>query len=315
MSKKILILGSNGFIGKNLKHLFEKNNTYDLYCLERKDFDISDKQKLNELFIKLKPNIVLNCCGIIGSSETNKKMNQYDILSANMELNTNIINCCKDNNIKKLILFSTYRIFLSSNTEKYDEENLLEHIDLNICNNNKGYLLSKIFMHVKIDLLVKTAQTDIVCFILPNIFGSYDNFSVDGRIVSSIICKISEAKIGNTDVYIHGNQNATVNLIYINDIVLIIDKCIQDDDIKGNIIILNNKTTITLLELSRTIKTLMKYKKNIYFDSNEPYIESSIMNNELYKFNKFFKNFEFTDLYKSLKETIDYFNLLTNNIC
>jgi nucleoside-diphosphate-sugar epimerase len=303
---KILILGSNGFFGKNIKFLL-KNDNYDLHYLERKDIDILDKQKLNELFTTFRPDVVINCCGMIGSSESNKEMNQYEILNTNVELNMNILNCCNDNNIKKLFVFSTYRMFSSSVNNKCNEENLLNYIDINITNNNKGYLLSKIFMHLQIDLLIKSSKTKIICFILPNIFGSHDNFSTNGRIVSSIICKINSAKRDDTDIHINVNQNTRVNLIYINDIIYMIDKCIQNDNIDGNIIILNKNANVTLYELCKTIQSMMNYRKNIHFDNAQFCVESNIMKLELCNFKKYFPNFEFTDLKTSLKDTIDYF--------
>ena len=39
----VLILGSNGFIGRELVSFFEKNNKYDLISLNRKQLDLMDK--------------------------------------------------------------------------------------------------------------------------------------------------------------------------------------------------------------------------------------------------------------------------------
>ena len=75
IKKKILILGSNGFFGKNLKKLL-KCSDRDLIYIERKDIDILDKEKLNQVFNNLQPSVVINCCGLIGSSESNKLIDQ-----------------------------------------------------------------------------------------------------------------------------------------------------------------------------------------------------------------------------------------------
>ena len=43
MNIKILILGSNGFFGKNLKKSFKNNYNYQFIFIERKDVDILNK--------------------------------------------------------------------------------------------------------------------------------------------------------------------------------------------------------------------------------------------------------------------------------
>ena len=77
---KILILGSNGFFGKNIKKLL-KNINYEFLCIERKKIDILNKEQLDKVFISFDPSIVINCAGMVGSSESNKDNDQYDILA------------------------------------------------------------------------------------------------------------------------------------------------------------------------------------------------------------------------------------------
>jgi GDP-L-fucose synthase len=309
MNIKILILGANGFFGKNLKFLL-KNDKYECVYLDRKQIDVLNQEQLYKKFLIIQPHVVINCCGIVGSSKSNIILEQYDILNTNLQLNMNIINCCKKNNVKKILLFSSYRIFPTSIHENYNETSLSNDINFGINDNNSGYLLSKKIMHLQLELLKQITNMNIICLILPNIFGSYDNFSIDGRIVSSIIYKIKKAQSNNDDIYINSNENISVNLLYINDIVRIIDKCINDDTISGNIIILNKNNTVTLYELCNIIQNIMQYKNTIHYNNNEPYINNNIMNVDLNKFNRHFQNFEFTDLLTSLKQTINHFTML-----
>ena len=73
--KKILILGSSGFFGKNLKNLLQYIE-YDIIFLEKKDVDVLNSEKLQQTFQTIMPSIVINCCGMVGSSESNKSLNQ-----------------------------------------------------------------------------------------------------------------------------------------------------------------------------------------------------------------------------------------------
>jgi nucleoside-diphosphate-sugar epimerase len=81
----------------------------------------------------------------------------------------NVLNCCKKYNVSKLIHFSTYRAFGNDICEKYNESNF--HSCYNI-SNNKGYLFSKKVLDLQIQLFKQNSSTEIICLILPNIFGA-----------------------------------------------------------------------------------------------------------------------------------------------
>ena len=263
--KKILIFGSNGFFGKNLKKLLECID-YDLFFFDRNDVDVLNREKLHNVFDSLRPSIVINCCGKIGSSESNKKLNQIDIFNTNLILNTNIFDCCNKFRVEKIILFSTYRVFTKNIKSHFLEERVYESFFPDLHNNNIGYLMSKATMDNQMKLLVNETDIKISCLILPNIFGGFDNFCENGRIVASLIYKINKAKLKNTDLFIDSNRETLVNIIFINDIIDIIKKCIYTD-INCNMIILNPEGTITLNELTQQLSKIMKFNKNIYFNN------------------------------------------------
>ena len=58
--KKILILGSNGFLGKNLCEFFQNKNIYDVYPLTRNDLDFTDVNALIEKIKTISPDIVVH---------------------------------------------------------------------------------------------------------------------------------------------------------------------------------------------------------------------------------------------------------------
>jgi nucleoside-diphosphate-sugar epimerase len=312
MNIKILILGSNGFFGKNLKKLLKIDPSSELLYIERNDIDISNKQQLYEYFNIHNPHIVINCCGIVGSSELNKNNNQFSILNDNLILNINILECCFTFKIKKLIIFSTYRLLNTSNNNNlsnFNEEDIYNNFTFDSNCNNIGYLLSKHIMDMQIQLFQKYCQTSVICLILPNIFGIDDKFCNNGRIIPSLLYKFKIAQKTNTDVSINCNSNNNVNLIYIKDLITILQKCIVNNDINGNILIFNPETNISLIQLTDMIKSITKFPNKIVFNDYD-ITDNNIIKYDISKFNNFFPNFIFTNLYLSLTEIIDYYNKL-----
>jgi nucleoside-diphosphate-sugar epimerase len=305
MEKKILILASTSFIGKNIKKYFEKKFT-NIYYLNREKVDFKNQLLLESYIKDIDPEIVVNCCGIVGSSVKNNQFSNFDILNENIILNTNILNSCKNKNIKKIILFSSYRLFGDDIHENYNEENIeYSKIDYNI-----GYLTSKKILDTQIKLFMNDYKINIVCLLLTNIFGDFDDFTINSRIVPSIINKINKAKIENKDTIINSNKNILVNLIFVEDISKIVEKCIFIENIIGNVIVFNKNGIYTLEMLTNLVSKLLNCNKNILFEKSDLLIKNNIMKPDLNKFNHFFENFVFTDIEKGLKMTIDN---LTNN--
>jgi GDP-L-fucose synthase len=304
VEKKILILASTSFIGKNIKKYLE--NKYTIFSINRHDVDFKNAELLKLSIEKVEPEIIINCCGIVGSSIKNKNYNDFDILNENIILTNNILNSCKSLNIKKIIMFSSYRLFGDDVHENYNEEDIYKsNIKFNI-----GYLTSKKILDSQIKLFTKDYNIDIVCLIMTNIFGCYDDFSINSRIVPSMITNIKKHNSEKLDIIINSNKNTLVNLVFVDDISRIIEQCFLNDEIKGNIIVFNNNGTTTLEKLTEKISTLFNFKNKIIFNNNDMIISKNIMQPNLTKFNYFFNDFEFTKIDESIKLTIDFVNCL-----
>ena len=305
VNKKILILGSTGFIGINLKKYILENypDNYEYFYLNRKDVDFFDKNKLINSVNNINPEIVINCCGVVGSSIINSNSNEFDILNQNILLNANILDSCKNENVKKIILISSYRIFGNDIHENYNENDINLNFDLV---NNAGYLLSKKILNIQIDFFKKYYNKNIICLILPNIFGENDNFCVNGRIIPSLIKQINNAKFHNEKLYINCCGDNLINLIHVTDVCAIIFISICDDKITGNIHIFNINGIFNLKNIANIISAYLNYNYLIEFN-NDIYINTNIMKPNISKFNKLFTNYTFLDISNKLLDTIQSF--------
>ena len=317
MKKKILIFGGNGFIGQNITNLFTNNESiqqkYCIFSTTKMQIDVLQKEKLDIFFSEITPHIVINCSGMVGSSLLNSKMNEYEIFTNNINIQSNILDCCKKFHVEKIIFFSTYRIFGENIHENYNESNIHSIYDLY---NNSGYLLSKKILHLQLSLFQKHfPTTKYICLLLPNIFGKYDAFEENGRIVPAFIKKIASAMKNKTNLIINSNPNNQVNLIYVDDLFLIIEKCIQEEFNGENIIVFNRKGVFSLESLAQLLKKEMDFKQEILFtNTNTNTNTNNIMNPDLSKFHHLFPDFKFSELTTTLQETIKYFYKIETGI-
>ena len=105
MSEKYLILGSSGFVGKNIKDYF-KNLDSELYEVDfldgSKDIDLANFDNLNEIITSIKPSKVINCSSFVGGIAYGYKY-PAKILHLNSQMILNIYKSCQINEVSMLV--------------------------------------------------------------------------------------------------------------------------------------------------------------------------------------------------------------------
>ena len=126
---KILITGVSGFVGEELVYFFQKKPNYSIIGIDKDESFISnqitfekcdltsEKNKLNEIFIKFLPDVVIHCASTI--------LDTYDknlIWNTNYYATKDLIELCSKHNVKKFIFTSTFSIFQKNYDYSIKEE-------------------------------------------------------------------------------------------------------------------------------------------------------------------------------------------------
>ena len=310
IKKKILILGARGFIARNIYHKLNIANA-ELIFQDKEACNLYHLDSIQQSLFEHKPTIIINCAGIIGSSLSNKTKDQLDIFHSNIKININLLDAIKDATyVKQVIFFSSYRCF-SKNKQIIQEEPMYDNFDLNniLDDANSGYLVSKIMLEFQIKILSKNSNIIINNLYLPNIFGSFDYFNENSRIVPSLIYKIINLKKCAQPILKNKcHLNISLNLLYVDDLIKIIETIILKNINCGNLIIYNSNNTFTLDRLIYVLNTQIYSDLDVLFDCPETLSTLPHYNND--KFNSLFPNFIFTPIHESLDQTINHY--LTN---
>ena len=131
--KKILILGSTGLIGHQVFHYLNNSSEYQLFNLSRSMLnsetllvDVRNEKELVKLIEKLRPNIIVNCIGLlIGESNISPENAIY----LNAFLPHRLLRLSDDLNIK-LIHMSTDCVFSGNKKTPYFETDLKDGEDI-----------------------------------------------------------------------------------------------------------------------------------------------------------------------------------------
>lgn len=197
IKKKVFIVGSNGFLGSNIKNNLKKNKFYNLLTSNSKKIDFSNTKICKKTLTLLKPDIIINCAAKtnIEFCEQNKKI----AYNSNVKIVKNLTDYVKTYNCK-LIHISTDHVYnskfgYSSEAKKlainyYAKSKLLGEnyaIKSNAIilrtnffglNNKKGNL---------INWIVKSAKKRGKIFLYDNIFFSPLNIKTLVKIIIKIL--------------------------------------------------------------------------------------------------------------------------------
>ena len=180
---KILITGSEGFIGKNLKKELELIKDYELIFFNKNN----DINKLEEL--------VFGCNFIIHLAGVNRPKEKELFKKTNVGLTKKICNYIENKYFKKGI--HTPIIFTSS-------------IQINQKND---YGFSKLEAELELQDLYKKTSNPVCIYRLPGIFGKWCKPNYN-----SVVATFCHNIANNIDINIH-DENQNLTILYIDDLI------------------------------------------------------------------------------------------------
>ncbi len=145
--------------------------------------------------------------------------------------------------------------------------------------------------------------------VFATLYGPHDSFDREkAHVVSALIRKFVEAKDNNLpEVEVWGDGTQTRELIYVEDQIKALLAVIDYD---GEIINIGTGSTTTIRDLAETIKTLVGYDGNIFYNTNRFVgVKHKVLKIDLAK-EKFgwMESIVPDTLENNLKKTIDWYN-------
>ena len=101
MSKNILLIGSQGFLGSHVKNLLDQNHENYQEIKNKKDVDIRNLEELDKFVMQNEFKSIINCSAFVGGIAFGYKY-QADLLQINSLMAVNIYEMAKNIKLKKL---------------------------------------------------------------------------------------------------------------------------------------------------------------------------------------------------------------------
>ena len=231
--------------------------------------------------------------------------NKVEMLEKNLMINYNVVKCCHDYNVEKMIACLSTCIFPDNITYPINE-NMLHDGAPHFSNDSYAYAKRMLEIHCR--SYRENYGDNFTCIIPTNIYGPNDNFDLqNGHVLPALIHKCFLAKQNNKDFTICGTGKPLRQFIFSFDLAKII-MIIFEKNINENIIIsVPEKDEISIGNVGKLIAKTLNYEDRIVFDEN--YSDGQYKKTvNIEKLQKIIENdFEFININDGIKITIDWF--------
>lgn len=293
-----LITGGSGLVGMSFKDGIKINSKVDL-----RKYD-----QTQNLIRKYKPDVVVHCAAKVGGVGANTNY-PADFYLDNLLMNTNIIDVCKNEDIKKLVCLLTVCIFPDKLNYPIDESML--HLGPPH-ESNFGYAYSKRMCEIQLRAYNKQFGTKYFSVLPTNLYGPHDNFNLlNGHVIPVLIHKCYLAKLNNTYLEVWGDGSSLREFIFVDDVTSIIDLLIKEYK-ETDPVIISNPIEYSIKEIVNTIADIMEFSGQIKWLTDKPggQYRRPTTNKKLLSI---IGDYKFTRLEDGLEKSINWFINNYNN--
>ena len=273
---KILLTGSGGFIGKNLKKMLL--DSYTLLTPRSFELDLCDENAVEKYFAQNDIDFIIHCGSIGGARGI---QDRDTTIEDNLAMVDNILKYKRDD--VRVILFGSGAMYGKSRTlHKVNENEIGKFIPLDLYGQSK----------LEISKIVK-AREDVLCL---NIFGCYGYGEKESRFPTYAINQNLQHKP------IEINQNVVFDYLFVEDMAKIIGYFIENKS-QDKIINITPTNSISLYEIATLVNEVSDYESEIT-------VKNPNMNNEYTGDNslllKNMPSLQFTSMKDGLKKLYEY---------
>lgn len=231
--KKVLITGSNGFVGQNLIAFLKDN--FELYGFDRNKTsnlpesnyfvgDLGDFHLLENIFESIKPDVLIHLAAIVHKNNADTSEKNYNFINYD----------CSKKLFDLSAKYGTYVVF-SSTIEVYGE-NDLKVIDENTpCHPDSFYAKSK----YKAEEYLKTINVEYSILRFTPLYGKDFTLNVDKRVF------LKKNKIA----YYFKDGSYTFDFCSINNVCEFIKGLIEEDRFKNNVYVLADEKIMSTKDI------------------------------------------------------------------
>lgn len=264
---KIYIAGHRGLVGSAIVRSLKRQGYESVIGKSHKELDLTEQAAVRAFFEEERPDIVVLAAAKVGGINANNT-SPADFAYENMQIQCNVIKCCHDYGVKKLLFLGSTCIYPKLAPQPIPEDALLTG---ELEKTNEAYAIAKI-SGMEMCRFYKMQYGDHFISCMPtNLYGPHDNYELQGsHVMPAMIRKFHEAKVnGAPTVELWGTGKPLREFLYVDDMA---DACVfllehYDGEQHVNI---GTGRELTIAQLAELVKKTVGYEGEIVWNSDMP---------------------------------------------
>lgn len=264
---KIYVAGHRGLVGSAIVRSLKRQGYESVIGKSHKELDLTEQAAVRAFFEKERPDIVVLAAAKVGGINANNT-SPADFAYENMQIQCNVIKCCHDYGVKKLLFLGSTCIYPKLAPQPIPESALLTG---ELEKTNEAYAIAKI-SGMEMCRFYKMQYGDHFISCMPtNLYGPHDNYELQGsHVMPAMIRKFHEAKVnGAPTVELWGTGKPLREFLYVDDMA---DACVfllehYDGEQHVNI---GTGRELTIAQLAELVKKTVGYEGEIVWNGDMP---------------------------------------------
>jgi len=267
INDKIYVAGHKGLVGSAIVRNLTNKGYKSIISRTHAELDLINQRDVKDFFDKERPEMVILAAAKVGGININKTA-PADFAYENMQIQCNIIKCCHDFEVKKLLFLGSTCIYPKMAKQPIREEALLTGI---LEETNEAYAIAKIAGMQMCKYFKKQYGDNFISCMPTNLYGPYDNYNLmDSHVMPAMIRKFHEAKMsGMASIELWGTGAPLREFLYSDDMA---DACVfllENYDGEQHINI-GTGEEISIKQLAELIKKIVGFDGDIIWNASMP---------------------------------------------
>lgn len=303
----VMVTGGSGLVGAAIRQYILETGARDneeWVYLASQDGDLRSRKDCEAIFEKHKPTHVIHLAAKVGGLFANMAQ-KVEFFRENILINDNVMECCRIYKVQKLVSFLSTCIFPDKTTYPIDETMLHDgppHTS------NEGYAYAKRLIDTMNRAYAEEYGCNFTSIIPTNIYGPYDNFSIqNGHVIPGLIHKCYLAKKNNTPFTIWGSGTPLRQFIYNRDLAELTVWVMREyHDPTPITLSVDEEQEVPIKDVALAVAKALQFDGEVIFDTSKAdgQFKKTASNKKLRTYRP---DYQFTPIEEGIQKACDWF--------
>lgn len=267
LTDKIYVAGHRGLVGSAIVRSLKAKGYKNIIGRTHKELDLTNQAAVQAFFEEERPDVVVLAAAKVGGIHANNT-HPAEFAYENMQIQCNVIKCCHDYKVKKLLFLGSTCIYPKMAEQPIVEDALLTGA---LEPTNEAYAIAKIAGLEMCKFFKRQYGDNFISCMPTNLYGPNDNYDLNGsHVMPAMIRKFHDAKISGTKtVELWGTGTPLREFLYVDDMA---DACVfllEEYDGEQHVNI-GTGVEISIKELAESVKAAVGYEGDIVWNTDMP---------------------------------------------